>query len=98
MSSTRRSEQAGNSPIRKGRTIKQQKQSSSRWIWLAAIVGVVLVVALLATQLIGRSTGDISGVQTFSVVRDHTNDPVTYEQSPPVGGIHNPVWQNCGIY
>ena len=21
-----------------------------------------------------------------------------YAQSPPVGGVHNPVWQNCGFY
>jgi len=24
--------------------------------------------------------------------------PVTYSVSPPVGGDHNAVWMNCGIY
>jgi hypothetical protein len=28
----------------------------------------------------------------------HSNDPVDYEESPPVGGTHNPVWQSCGYY
>ena len=28
----------------------------------------------------------------------HTTDPVTYDHTPPAGGAHNPVWQNCGIY
>jgi hypothetical protein len=23
---------------------------------------------------------------------------VDYPQSPPVGGAHNPIWQNCGFY
>ena len=30
--------------------------------------------------------------------RDHTKEPVDYPQSPPVGGPHNPIWQNCGFY
>jgi hypothetical protein len=29
---------------------------------------------------------------------EHTTAPVTYPQNPPVGGPHNPIWQNCGIY
>jgi hypothetical protein len=30
--------------------------------------------------------------------RGHTQDPVTYPQTPPVGGNHFPVWVNCGYY
>jgi hypothetical protein len=26
---------------------------------------------------------------------NHRNGVLTYEVSPPVGGVHNPVWQNC---
>ena len=40
-----------------------------------------------------------SGVEEFEVpTRDHTKAEVSYEQSPPVGGNHNPVWQNSGFY
>ena len=28
----------------------------------------------------------------------HTAGRVTYRETPPVGGLHNVVWQNCGIY
>ena len=25
----------------------------------------------------------------------HTEQPVTYQMDPPVGGMHHPIWQNC---
>ncbi len=28
----------------------------------------------------------------------HTQDDVDYDQTPPAGGPHNPVWQNQGFY
>jgi hypothetical protein len=28
----------------------------------------------------------------------HTTSIVKYVETPPVGGLHNPVWQSCGIY
>jgi len=39
------------------------------------------------------------GVQEFTGLTNfHTNDTVAYEQNPPVGGDHSPIWQNCGFY
>lgn len=39
------------------------------------------------------------GVQSFGVPsRIHVQTPVVYPQTPPVGGNHAPVWQNCGFY
>ena len=41
----------------------------------------------------------IEGVQTFTDLEaGHSQEPLTYPQVPPVGGIHNPVWQPCGFY
>jgi hypothetical protein len=41
----------------------------------------------------------IAGVVTYAnLSRDHTISPVTYPETPPVGGPHSPIWQNCGIY
>ncbi len=46
------------------------------------------------------SSGPPEGVKEIDVgeAGEHTQDPVDYEQSPPVGGPHNPVWQNAGFY
>jgi hypothetical protein len=29
---------------------------------------------------------------------DHVTGPVTYSVLPPVGGPHNPIWMNAGVY
>ena len=38
------------------------------------------------------------GVEEFEVDQGHTPEPVDYEQDPPAGGEHNPVWQNAAFY
>lgn len=40
----------------------------------------------------------LEGVQTFTVEASHQDGPLTYPQTPPVGGAHNPVWVPCGFY
>jgi len=77
----------------------------SAWT-IAAVVVIVLFVAGLAVYFVTRpsphpaaSAGVPQGVQTFSnLARDHVSGHVDYPQTPPVGGAHNPVWLNCGIY
>ncbi|WNB86768.1 DUF3105 domain-containing protein [Cellulomonas sp. ATA003] len=42
---------------------------------------------------------DIEGVEEFEGLgNSHVSTTVEYEQVPPVGGDHNAVWQNCGVY
>lgn len=42
------------------------------------------------------SDGGIEGVQTYGdLTRDHSTDDVSYPQSPPVGGDHDPEWVDC---
>lgn len=67
-------------------------------IGLVALVllAFVTVVILNVRQQTARTPP--SEVKTYKVERGHTEDKVTYAQSPPVGGQHNPVWQNCGYY
>ncbi|MFH8218790.1 DUF3105 domain-containing protein [Streptomyces sp. NPDC018057] len=45
----------------------------------------------------GHFVAGKDGVRTWqgTLGRTHTTDPVTYPMEPPVGGDHNPVWQNC---
>jgi hypothetical protein len=35
------------------------------------------------------------GVESFDVVASHTTEPVTYPQTPPVGGVHHFSWETC---
>jgi hypothetical protein len=40
-----------------------------------------------------------AGVQVYTNLDPaHTPGEVDCPQTPPVGGPHNPVWQNCGVY
>ena len=41
----------------------------------------------------------IDGVEAYDIDdNSHVEGAVDYDQSPPVGGPHNPVWVNCGFY
>lgn len=70
------------------------------------VVGLVVVVFLAGFGALvwwdsGAQTGPPDDVREFDLasgVNNHTQDPVDYEQSPPAGGAHNPVWQNSGFY
>lgn len=43
--------------------------------------------------------GPPEGVKSYAgLSQEHTEDPVSYPQNPPVGGKHNPQWQTCGYY
>jgi putative peptide zinc metalloprotease protein len=40
-----------------------------------------------------------AGTESFFVrTREHVEGPIAYDRSPPVGGDHAPIWQNCGFY
>ncbi len=72
----------------------------------AVILAVIIAVTIVIVQQVrvnndreAEATQDIEGVQTFDdVAFEHVDGSVEYEQSPPVGGDHNAIWTNCGIY
>ena len=48
---------------------------------------------------LGPAEEGIDGVIAFRVTgHGHTQAPIEYEHQPPTGGMHNPVWLNCGLY
>lgn len=75
---------------------------------IAAAVALVLVIGTVATVLVLNSIPQqrevISGnyedrLQLYpDLDATHTDTRVSYDQSPPVGGPHNPAWLNCGVY
>ncbi len=43
--------------------------------------------------------GEPAGTLTFApLARNHVDTPIEYPQTPPVGGNHSRVWQNCQYY
>lgn len=47
----------------------------------------------------GTEPGEIEGLRTFeNLTNNHVTKPVDYETTPPAGGDHHALWQNCGVY
>ncbi|MFG6194335.1 DUF3105 domain-containing protein [Nonomuraea sp. JJY05] len=81
----------------------QQRRQELRRRVVTIGVSVAGVGALAAAGTVfwlnDRARTSLDAVQTINVTqRNHTSDPVTYPQAPPVGGDHSPAWQNCGVY
>lgn len=89
----------------------QKKSERRRTALIAAVVGAVILALIAATiyvvvrqnrlneQLEDEARQPIDGVEEFSdLASGHVDTDVEYEQNPPVGGDHNAVWQNCGVY
>jgi hypothetical protein len=65
--------------------------------WRSALF--ILLVIALSACIRGRPPEELDGLETIeNVPGNHVPGPFTYPQTPPMGGPHNPVWQNCGIY
>jgi hypothetical protein len=89
----------------------QRKSERRRTTIIAAIVGVIILVLIGATIFFlvqqnqinaereAAAERPIEGVEEFAdLTSNHVAEDVEYAQTPPVGGDHNAVWQNCGVY
>ncbi|MEU2347612.1 DUF3105 domain-containing protein [Modestobacter sp. NPDC049651] len=77
------------------------------WGLIAAAIAVVVFAAGVLTYAVVSvnkanadkvsSLGEIKGVQSFDYAagQQHVATPVTYDQSPPVGGPHDLEWADC---
>lgn len=90
---------------RAGRRDIGEKQVRQRMLTRYALMAGGVVLALGAIYFVytiyddWESRQPPEGVTEFSGLSNlHTNGPVAYEQSPPVGGDHSAVWQNCDYY
>lgn len=82
---------------------RRRQERRRRAITAAVVAGVVViaivVVALVANRGTTNARAGYDRVTTFGgLSRNHTSSAVHYAQTPPVGGDHNPVFQNCGYY
>lgn len=81
----------------------ENKEGRSRGVMLGIVAVLLFLTGLLSVAAFnfGKQEDRLPDkVATFQVggAGRHTSDFVEYPQSPPVGGAHNPVWQNCGFY
>jgi hypothetical protein len=95
--------------MRKERTDRQERKAAQRaaaertkrrnaFLWR----GVVIVVVLGAVAYFYRSYTQgqlLDRVTTANYpAGQHVAGRIDYRESPPIGGAHNIVWQNCAIY
>ncbi|WP_405139401.1 DUF3105 domain-containing protein [Sphaerisporangium sp. NBC_01403] len=79
---------------------KRKERRTAMLMWGAGAFVIVLLVGLVGFYVIQeRSQSALDGVKTFSYKgSQHTPIKVNYKETPPVGGEHNPTWQQCGVY
>lgn len=53
---------------------------------------------VVAYDTTGWPTSSNNGPAARALGHNHVPGPVAYAVTPPVGGDHNAVWMNCGIY
>jgi hypothetical protein len=77
----------------------QSQKKSSFNPWLAIVPGVLVAVGLIYFLTNRAGATNIEGVVTQNFpAGQHQDGTIDYDQDPPMGGIHHPSWQNCGIY
>ncbi|MDP9845357.1 DUF3105 domain-containing protein [Streptosporangium lutulentum] len=81
---------------------KRKERRTAFLMWGSGGAVIVLLVGLVGFYIVNeRSASSLDAVKSFQYLgSEHTTDPVTYKEVPPVGGPHAPPpdWQNCGIY
>ncbi len=56
------------------------------------------ITGVVAYDTAGWPTASHNGPAARALGHAHVPGPVRYSVTPPVGGDHNAVWMNCGIY
>ena len=105
-----RSPRSGSDRARKLEELRREEARRARLrtgLIMGAAVAVLALVIAGAWRIVGDETGAgesyapevaLDGVKEYDAVSDHVTTPVDYDQTPPAGGAHNPMWLNCGIY
>lgn len=87
----------------KTRAPVQEKKSTPPWVsyvlWGAGAIALIVLLTLAFGGLQSSNVDAPEGVQRFTNLdRTHAEGAISYEQDPPVGGAHAPVWLNCGYF
>ena len=81
------------------RTEFQKKKKRSALIRRIVAIAIVLLIAGAIAFWVVRDRELTAAVTTSTYSAGlHRTGRISYAQTPPVGGAHHIVWQNCGIY
>ncbi len=85
--------------IRKQQAAAARKRAIAVWGSVAAVIAIIggIVGYTIFKDVSGRPTLDAVKSYTYKGGA-HVTTKVAYKQTPPVGGEHNGVWLNCGVY
>lgn len=76
----------------------EQSKRRSGLIWRGAGIVAIVIVAVVVYDVFAKRQL-LKDVKTASYMAGvHSAGPISYVESPPMGGPHNVVWQNCGVY
>ncbi|MCW2778887.1 MAG: hypothetical protein JWN17_2612 [Frankiales bacterium] len=102
---------AGSRSRQRGKPVQVQAKTPWGFIAGASVLGLLLVGVLVYAvtnsgagfqdplQKADKSFGTaLVKADKASLTRNHVTTDVTYPASPPNGGDHNPVWEDCGVY
>ncbi|GAB6900636.1 DUF3105 domain-containing protein [Kineosporia succinea] len=107
MTNARKARQATAEKAANLRAQQAKAERNRRFALAAGAFVIVLAVVGGGTAIVMTARGDqaeldatsLTGLKEYKdLSQNHVTTPVTYEQTPPVGGDHNPVWLNCGVY
>ncbi|MEV0147015.1 MULTISPECIES: DUF3105 domain-containing protein [unclassified Nonomuraea] len=79
---------------------KRKERRAAFLMWGAGGLVVVLLVGVVGFYLVKQAKEtSLDAVSNYSYeAGQHVWTPVTYKETPPVGGQHNNYWQACDIY
>jgi hypothetical protein len=78
--------------------VEREKRMRAMRIWIPVAV---IAVALIALVVVRLTEPEVDGAVFVTAAASNQHDPdVSYDFGglPPMGGVHRPQWQNCGIY
>lgn len=86
--------------------MREYEKNRRTWLMIKVALGVAAVAVVVGLGFWAYRSAQArdlnkvpAGVVSYSYKSGQHDETYTaWPESPPVGGIHNPVWQNCGVY
>lgn len=92
---------AGKASKREIRRQAVQREKQMRVIRVWGPVGVAILGLIIFAVLRASNAEEVEGVTIVRSAQSNQHDAdlrIDFGGLPPMGGPHNPIWQNCGIY